>query len=382
MKRARFVLFCLALAACVPRGEITYEPDVALVGTRQEIFVATSRAIDPKTGEFGAGRVMDDNYARYVVQIPPDRALGSINWPKRGGQVDASHDFVTVDQQFYGGPSKGGRREGGRAEFRDGLAAALLKMPAGRREVRIFAHGFNTNFAEGLYRLAQLDHDLGFPGVSVHYSWPSRGKPLAYLVDRESAVYSRDGFETLLMTVADAGAERIVIVGHSMGALLAMEGLRQVAISRNERVLKRIGGIVLMSPDIDVDVFKKGARRIGKLPQPFYIFTSQKDKALALSSRLSGRPDRLGNLESPAEVADLDVTLIDVSAFSEKSGHFTVGDSPALISILGRMAEVEAAMNSASGPSLGLLGGTIVNFSHATSVVAGPPPGSKPGERN
>jgi esterase/lipase superfamily enzyme len=371
MQPALTIALAVALVACAPRGDLTFDATVARIGTQHEIFVGTSRAIDPETGEFGSAREQTDSYARYVVQVPPNRQPGEIRWPAQGRKPDPAQHFVTVERDVYSDP----------AAFRRDLAAALARLPPDKREVRVFAHGFNTTFGEGLYRLAQLDEDLGFPGLSVHYSWPSRGKPLAYFADRESAVYSRDGMESFLGQLVDAGAERIVIVGHSMGALLSVETLRQVAISGNRRVMDRIAGVVLIAPDIDVDVFKRAAARIGTLPQPFYIFTSKKDRALRLSSRLSGRPDRLGNVLTPAEVAELEVTLIDVTAFSEGSGHFNVGDSPGLIALLGRMADVEQAFDAPENPGAGLLGGTLMVFTSARSIIVERSPG-RPGERN
>jgi esterase/lipase superfamily enzyme len=369
MRRAITVLLAVALAACGQRGQITYDPSVPDVGTRQEIFVATSRTLDRTIGDFTATRVPSDNYARFVVQVPPDRKPGKIGWPGQFRKPDPRRDFLTVDRDFYAD----------RADFSADLARALGALPPGQREVRVFVHGFNNTFAEGLYRLAQLDKDLGFPGLSVHYAWPSKAKPLGYFADRDSAVFARDGYTEMLRAIVEAGADRIILVGHSMGSLLVMEGLRDMSIGRETQVLDRIGGVVLISPDIAVDVFQKEARRIGKLPQPFFVFTSQKDKALMLSASLSGRPDRLGNLTSPREVEEFNLTLVDVSDFSQKAGHFTVGDSPTLIALLGRMTEIDAAVG-AGEQGLGLLGGTIMTFNNAQQVVVHAP-FAKPGER-
>jgi esterase/lipase superfamily enzyme len=358
----RLIALVLMLAACAQPGEITMVPSAAGIGAAKEVFIGTTRALDPATGEFGPDRVPLDSYARYVVQVPPDREPGEIGWPPRNGRPDPSKDFVTLEQEIYAGAPG----------FRADLASALRRQPAGQREVIIFAHGFNTTFAEGLYRIAQLDHDLDLPGVVVHYSWPSRGKTLAYLADRDSAIFARDGYETLLDEVVSAGAQRIVIVGHSMGSLLTMEALRQVAIDGNRRVLDRIAGVILISPDIDVDLFHQQASRIGKLPQPFYVFTSQKDRALAISARLTGRRERLGNLEDPGEVADLDVTLIEVGEFAKGVGHFAPGDSPVLIGILGRLADVDAAFGADRSGNPDLITGTVLTFRNATQIVLSP----------
>lgn len=351
------------VASCAARGEITLDPQVARVGSEQEIFIGTTRAIDLATGRFGDDRVPVDSYARYVVQVPPDREAGTIDWPRRGQKLNPQKNFVTVEEEIYDDVG----------DFSADLSAALRKLPRGQREVVVFAHGFNTTFSEGLYRIAQLDKDLEMPGVTVHYSWPSRGKPLAYIQDRDSAVFARDGYEQLLTEIARAGAERIIIVGHSLGSLLTMETLRQIAIAKNRALLDRISGVVLISPDIDVDVFHQQAVRIGELPQPFYVFTSQRDRALALSSRLTGQRDRLGNLLDPGPISDLDVTLIEVSDFESGGfGHFTAGDSPALLGLLGRLTDVDRAFNRDRAGNPDLITGTVLTFRRATRIVLSP----------
>ena len=352
----------VVLAACGQRGELTLAPEAAGAGPTKEVFIGTTRAIDPATGRFGFGRVPADSFARYVVQIPPEREPGEIKWPPKSRKPNPRTDFLTVEEQLFDEAD----------DFRDALAKAIREQPRDQREVIVFAHGFNTTFSEGLYRIAQLDHDLDLPGVAVHYSWPSRGKPLAYLEDRDSAIFARDGYEALLNQVVAAGAERVVIVGHSMGSLLTMEALRQIAIEGNQRVMGRIKGVILISPDIDVDLFHQQATRIGTLPQPFYVFTSQRDKALALSSRLTGKRERLGNLKDPGEVADLDVTLIEVGDFAKGMGHFAPGDSPALIGVLGRLADVDAAFNDDRSGNPDLITGSVLTFRRATQIILSP----------
>ena len=269
---------------------------------------------------------------------------------------------MTLDEVIY--PSD--------TQFRNDLRAKLASQPNGLREAVVFVHGFNNNFAEGAYRLAQLGNDLGIKGALVHYSWPSRANPLGYVYDRDSALFARDGLEDLLREVQAAGARDIVIVAHSMGSAIVMETLRQLALEKDHQIRDRIKGVILMSPDIDIDVFHAQAVRIGKLPQPFIIFTSKRDKALALSARLTGQRDRVGNLASPDEISDLDVTLIDTTAFSVGTGHFNVGNSALLLSILGKIGDVDAAISADSTSRTGLLGGVVLTVQNATQVILSP----------
>ena len=121
----------------------------------------------------------------------------------------------------------------------------------------------------GRRRTPELGHDLKVQGVLVHYSWPSRANALGYVYDRDSALFGRDGLEVLIRDVEAAGARNVIVVAHSMGGALVMETLRQMAIAGDRHSLERIRCVILMSPDIDLDVFHEQAVKIGKLPGPF-----------------------------------------------------------------------------------------------------------------
>ena len=339
----RRLLPALALAlltACTPRGTITVVPPETVPGPIVNLFVGTTRQLDVG-GVFGPKRSETLNLARYDIAIPPARQLGKVVFPKRPTKPDPQTDFLTTAQVFY--PTE--------ARFRTDLSRALA---VNDHEAVIFVHGFNNTFAEGLYRFAQLDHDLQIPGVAVHYSWPSAAQPLGYVQDRDSALFARDGLEQLIRDVSNAGAQRIVLVAHSMGGHLTMEALRQIALRGDRGLMNRIDGVVLISPDIDVDVFRMTAKVIGTLPEPFIIFGSPRDGVLRLSGFITGQQGRLGALEDVSRLADLDVTYLDVAAFRDGTGHFTAGTSPGLIRVLGRIGDVNAAFRGDAAARTGL----------------------------
>jgi esterase/lipase superfamily enzyme len=257
-------------------------------------------------------------------------------------------------------------------DFRRDLSAAMRAEEGPRRRALIFVHGFNNTFAEGLYRIAQLSHDLDLPSVTVHYSWPSAGEALGYIYDKDSSLYARDGLETLFNEVVAAGAQEVIVVGHSMGALLLVESLRQMDIRNAEKLRRYLAGVVLLSPDIDVELFKSQASTFGELPQPFLILSSRKDRALQLSSFITGEPDRLGNIGDIGQVADLEVYVIDIAAYSTGSGHFTIGDSPELITLLNNIGSVQAAFDRDNAGRAGLLPGLVLTARKATAVVVSP----------
>ena len=354
----RIVLIFLVIASCSPRGQITLAPQAARIGDVRQVFVGTTRGI-AEDGRFDGSRADTLQFARYDISVPPDRTAGEITWPPKSGRIDPRTQFLTTAQQRFSGGSA----------FSADLARALK---ANGNEAIIFVHGFNTTFSEGLYRIAQMSHDLELPGVVVHYSWPSGAQPLGYAYDRDSALFARDGLEDLLTEVERAGARRVVLVAHSMGSALVMEALRQVAIRGKGPVLSRIGGVVLISPDIDVDVFRAQAHAIPKLPQPFVIFSSKRDRVLRMSARLTGQSDRLGTLTDMSRVADLPVVFLDTAAFSLGSGHFNPGDSPSLLRLLDGILSVDSSLEADRISRVGLLPSAVLTVQNATQVILRP----------
>ncbi|NEX48108.1 alpha/beta fold hydrolase [Rhodobacter sp. ETT8] len=358
LKPIKLALVLCLLAACAPRGQMAYAPEAAQVGTERQIFVATTRGID-ENGSYNTRRVEAVSFSRIGVSIPPERTAGEINWPPRSGRIDPKTQFLTTSA--------------GRYQSSDDFRAALAKdLRANGGEAVVFVHGFNNTFSEGVYRIAQMAHDLDLPGAVVHYSWPSAAQPLGYVYDRDSALFSRDGLERLLVEIEGAGAKRIVVVAHSMGSALVMEGLRQIAIRKENRILDRIGGVILISPDIDVDVFRAQALAIPKLPEPFIVFSSERDRILRLSATLTGQRDRLGTLKDISRVGDLPITFLDTAAFSSGAGHFNLGDSPSLLRLLDGILSVDASLDAERVRRTGLLPGAVLTVQNATQIILSP----------
>jgi esterase/lipase superfamily enzyme len=361
MRLFALLLACLSLlAGCTPRPDMAVSAEAAHVGSDVPVYVATTRRPgDKKIFENArGGRV---RFARVDVSVPPEHAPGKVEMTTL--RPDPARHFMASRVVLHADA----------ADFRADLARALARRPRAEREALIYVHGFNNTFADGVFRTAQLGHDFDMPGVMVHYSWPSGARPLGYAYDRDSVLYARDGLVALIEEVKRAGAERVLLAGHSLGAHLSMEALRQIALKRG-RVGGYVDGVVLISPDIDIDVFRSQARTIGKLPQPFVIFASQRDRALALSARLSGEGNRLGNLKTVQQVADLEVLVIDVSAYASRDwfNHLTVGQSPALIRLFSNIQALGPAFGRDMAGRTGLLPGTVLTVQNATAIILSP----------
>ena len=357
---ARIVLLFLlvTLSACAPRPTLVFAPEAAAGLPTRTVFVATTRS--PEGSGFGTERSLQPHYQRHDISVPPLRETGTI--PSPHSDIDPETQFLSAGQVTYADAPA----------FRADLRRALAARRERQREAIIYVHGFNNTFDEGVLRITQMAEDFEVSGVAVHYSWPSAGNPLGYAYDRDSVLIARDGLDALISDVRAAGAQSIVLVAHSLGAQLVMETLRQRAIARPGSVARDIDGVVLISPDIDVQLFRSQAARIGRLPDPFGIFVSKRDRVLLLSARLTGLRNRLGNVDTVDDVADLDVTILDVTDFSTGAGHFTPGSSPALIKIFANAGVIDTAFRGDRAGRAGLIPGTVLTVQNATQIILSP----------
>lgn len=323
--RAVLVLAAIGLIACTDRSYTPVTPEALLVGTPKTIFAATVREPGPDNS-FGTGRSDGYSLLELTVSIPPNHQPGQLNFAY--AKPDPQTQFTMAKRRVFDDP----------ADFRARLKEEMGHLPYNQREVSVFVHGFNSTQAESAFRAAQLAQDIQLPGATMIYSWPSQGNPLGYAYDEDSVLFARDGLERMLRQIRTARVGRIVLVAHSMGSQLVMETLRQIEIQTPGWSAANLNGVVLMSPDLDLDVFKSQMNRIENVPQPFIVFVSSKDKLLSISSRLRGTrsSDRLGNLSSLDAVAGLPISIIDITAFSDDavSSHLVAGTSPALIAML------------------------------------------------
>jgi esterase/lipase superfamily enzyme len=272
----------LAIAGCAgrPGPDVLRETAVAVPGNRiVMVYVATTRQREiAGTNIFSSGRTQKMNYAAFAISIPPKHKPGEIEWPK--GRLDPQTDFATAEQRVL-------EKSDFEGEVSRRRGASTI----------VFVHGYNTNFQEALFRVAQLTSDAAFDGIPILFAWPSEGTFKAYVSDKDAVTFSRDGLVQLLTTLAGSQAiGDITVVGHSMGAWLTAEALRQLRLTGKDAVIKRLY-VVLAAPDIDVDVFLAQMAIIGPLSPPLAILVSRDDVALSFSERLAGQHRRLGALD-------------------------------------------------------------------------------------
>ena len=181
------------------------------------------------------------------------------------------------------------------------------------RDILIYIHGFRNTFEESLLDAVRLADGVSFSGETMVFSWPSKAGLFDYTYDRESAMWSRDGFERVLDgAMLSQTRNRVHMVAHSMGTMLTLEALRQIYARYGDAAADKIGAVVFASPDIDIDIFTSSIERLGPIARKITIVTATNDRALALSRRLAGGITRVGAAEK-AQLERLGLSVIDAS---------------------------------------------------------------------
>ncbi len=292
------------------------------------MLVATTRQPTDEPGVLFNGERADTvSFRDLVVSVPPEREVGSVQWPTPGA-ADPSRDFAVVSES---------------AIAPQGVAAEVGRLTPRSGRALVVVHGYNSRFAAAVFQFAQLTHDVGAPVAPILFSWPSRGRLLQYVYDRESANFSRTDLADLLRALArNPHVKDVVVLAHSMGAWLATESLRQIALE-DGRVPKKISNVILASPDLDVDVFRRQVQEMGPDRPLITVFVSREDRALRLSALLAGGITRVGavDLTEPQYVAELEATrgvvVLDLSALSTSDplNHSKFATSPQVVQLLG-----------------------------------------------
>ncbi|WP_170334328.1 alpha/beta hydrolase [Ruegeria arenilitoris] len=328
----------LSVTACVDRTITETVPSALTVGTPKTVFASTSRAREVD-GSYGFRRGETLQYLETKVSIPPNHTPGTLKFSY--ANPNPQKEFVLADITELNGPQ------------------GLREHLRGQDDVTIFVHGYNSTQTETIFRAAQLSHDIGLPGQILVYSWPSRATGYGYAYDLDSMLFARDGLEQTIRELKSMGVKRVILVAHSMGSALSMEMMRQAELQEPGWANRNLEGVVLISPDLDVDLFRSQMERIKTPPDPFIVMVSQKDKILNISARLRGTDEgeRLGNISSVDSLAEYPINVIDTTAFNSdaESSHFVAATSPALLAILSSVRRVSNTFGPDERPGIDVL---------------------------
>jgi esterase/lipase superfamily enzyme len=216
------------------------------------------------------------------------------------------------------------------SEAKIGLQGEVQRRLAAapKREVLLYVHGFNETFATAAYTAAELCHFLGREHVCAFFTWPASSSGnflISYTTTTESADYAVEHLKKSIRMIATTpGVEGVQILAHSRGTALTLRAVRELAIEaiaagKEPAVLYGIQNLVLLSPDIDVDIAAQSIT--GYLSDPdlvtvwpevrlprildgrLTIYSSPEDRALLVSKILFRSRGRVGQLR-PEDVPD------------------------------------------------------------------------------
>lgn len=209
------------------------------------------------------------------------------------------------------------------------------KMILHSRDTVVFVHGYNVSFKEALTSAALLKRnfsaEMGGPGVNVVlFSWPSDGSMMPYIAygnDRQDAAASGPAFARGLLKLADflrgstpeeACDHHLHLVAHSMGNYVLRHTVQEYVKQSAGRPVRLFDQVYLMAADEDDDAFEYEYKLqpLTRLARRVNVYFNNNDRAMAVSDKTKGNPDRLGDdgprvpRGIPGKVSLIDVTPV------------------------------------------------------------------------
>lgn len=258
--------------------------------------------------------VLAERTDKLELKLGPTKELG--RYPRIPYEVTATANGLTRTPEVINAHETAARTLQAEIERR------LESSP--RKEVVLFVHGYHNTFQDAALTMGELCHFLGREFVCGIFTWPAGGSSgvfFGYNVDYESSVFAIEHLRKAIRTIAATpGVQRIHLIAHSRGSDLlvsALSGLSMEGYTQQSTLPQRykIGNVVLMAPDMDIDVANAKLFSVlsdpdvpyGPAPKPdmvippspsfrLTIYASPDDKALAASSWLFGSIARLGRL--------------------------------------------------------------------------------------
>ncbi|QOZ84711.1 MULTISPECIES: alpha/beta hydrolase [Chromobacterium] len=320
-----------------------------------DFLFATDRArkAQGRIMDFGPERSDALVFGLVRVHVPDDHRIGNIELPDSGyqwlgltfgeEQADPRKHFILKSVELLN-----------RTQWKN-LAANKGD------EALVFVHGYNTSFADAVFRAAQVVWDLQYKGTAVLFSWPSYGEKLQYEWDRNSALFARAHFiELIKLLEREAGIKKVHVLAHSMGNLVVLDALYNYAQTASPL---KIGQLVMAAPDVDGDEYKQAATKVSQIVSGMTLYASSADKAMKISRALA-KQSRAGDVVGGKPLIVAGVDAIDVTTMGEEilgMNHDTFAASRSLINDINlllqgirppnhRLAEIRSMPEGAGRP--------------------------------
>ena len=173
------------------------------------------------------------------------------------------------------------------------------------KQILLFVHGYNVSFDDAVYRTAQLALDLRFQGASILYSWPSNGRTLRYVADKDRSLATLGSFKTFLRQLSQqSGARTVHVIAHSMGNNSLVHALAE--LEREEKGnAPHFRQIIMAAPDVDRREYARLADAFQSSADHITLYAADNDRALIASETLHGAP-RIGDAKPMFERKGID----------------------------------------------------------------------------
>lgn len=282
-----------------------------LEGEVQPVWFGTNRR-QAADGTFTHERSDAVTRGRVDVFVPDGHKLGSSGssfWQKLKA-LDFTDDTLRIQELTVQD----------RTAFFDELRARVAKDP--QKHALFFLHGYKNTFEDAAIRAAQLAFDLGVPGPTAFFSWPSRGKVRHYPADGETIAWSEPHIREFFVDfVAHCGADTVHVIAHSMGNRALLGAIKHLTAST---LAPKLGQVFLAAPDVDAGVFVQQAPLFDGLATRTTLYASNGDRAVQVAAWLADAP-RAGYFEpytfapkvDTIAVPDFDIDLLGHSYFAQ-----------------------------------------------------------------
>jgi esterase/lipase superfamily enzyme len=318
-----------------------------------DLFYGTNREKSPGEARISYGKEPAPALAlgRAQVTVPVERKLGEIRRPwwitrvtyRLAGISENPRTYFTIQNVT----------ELDRNQFKEAARSALQSGGTFAKQALVFVHGYNVSFDDALYRLAQIVVDLGFDGVPFLYSWPSAGELTPYRDDRGRAENSVSALREFLdFVIAESDAEKVHLVGHSMGTVALTRALKDM--KESGRNYAKVSEIILAAPDIGIAEFEGLAGAISGFGGGKTLYASSKDLALLASMAVWGE-DRAGFVTGSGPLVVGGVETVDVSATNtDFLGHSSYAGETELLNDLMLLFQLGKHPPKVRAPILGV----------------------------
>jgi esterase/lipase superfamily enzyme len=305
--------------------ELFQELPEELRGGDLDLLYVTDRA--PETDSdgdlvYGSGRSHSVAFGSAVVRIIPDMdwdqlvrvsletdrstklkmEIASIG--ELGRFPETPPPLILIDGEARLDPSSQDQATESERVFQAEVRRRLTRSP--RAEVLVFIHGYNNDFDDAAFTLAETWHFMGREFVPILYTWPAgKGGPSGYIYDRESGEFTVHHLKKLIEDLSNIEeVEAFHMIAHSRGTDVLTSAVRERALvaramGREAPDKLRASHIVLAAPDLDMDVVSQRivAEQLGRETQNITIYTSQTDKAIGIAESMFKSVKRIGRLD-------------------------------------------------------------------------------------